>query len=111
KEDESPVFVVRGLTQESLKLKPGLDDAEGEENIAEGVDKDSGPTWSKVERALGLGPLSYAALGLAIFIIFLNNVLGLGWLTRMVGGETGAVVDYKQPFQVFPLDDPSNLLR
>ncbi|CAM9513015.1 unnamed protein product, partial [Laminaria digitata] len=73
------------------------------------------PVWDRVQMSLGLGKWSYAGLGLALFIIFLNNWLGVGWLTRAMTPDfdTEGLVDLEQrgqQIQVMPMDDPSNLL-
>ncbi|CAM9443383.1 unnamed protein product [Choristocarpus tenellus] len=111
------VFKVRGLQKDRWRATPW---SEGREDVevmeSKGVSDDQGvadtrSTWEKVQKALGLGFYSYAGLGLALIIIFLNQTLGLGWLAKLLGGDGGGVfVETQSPFQVVPLDDPSNLL-
>lgn len=81
----------------------------------EGEGRDETPLWDKVQASLGLGFWSYAGLGLALFIIVLNNWLGVGWLGRAINPDfdTEGMVNVErqtQQVQVMPLDDPSNLL-
>lgn len=92
---------------------------ENRDDQDDGVEEEGGelemPVWDRVQMSLGLGKWSYAGLGLALFIIFLNNWLGVGWLTRAMTPDfdTEGLVDIEQrgqQIQVMPMDDPSNLL-
>lgn len=70
-------------------------------------------TWDKMRVSMGLGTLSYVGLGLALFILILNNTLGPGWLGRFTSGDfdTEGIENIEnQAFQVMPLDGPNNLL-
>lgn len=74
-------------------------------------------TFPQLQKSLGLGAWSYVGLGTAIFVLVLNNTLGLGWLGRLFGGDfdTEGIVDVEgqrqQQVQVMQLDGDSNLLR
>lgn len=87
-----------------------------DQDVVEGEEGDfEMPVWDRVQMSLGLGKWSYAGLGLAVFIIFLNNWLGVGWLTRVMTPDfdTEGLVDVEgrgQQIQIMPMDDPSNLL-
>lgn len=88
----------------------GVEDGGGVEEAA-----DATPVWEKVQAALGLGVWSYVGLGLAVFIIALNNVLGVGWAAKFIDPDfdPDSVIDLQQQgrqIQYMPLDDTSNLL-
>lgn len=117
---EAPTFVIKGLGQgtkswrEAVREESLSDDAEGDSSNTSSGGESS--TWERVTQALGIGTWSYVTLGFSVFIILLNNTLGPGWLTRLLQGETfdqasTANIVEQRPFQVIPLDDPSNLLE
>lgn len=88
-------------------------DVDSDENVVAGTEgaQDERSVWQKAQEALGLGFWSYAGFGLALFILTLNNTLGLGWLARLIGAEgSGPRIDVNPQVQILPLDDPSNLL-
>ncbi|CAM9539241.1 unnamed protein product [Ascophyllum nodosum] len=74
--------------------------------------EDDTPVWDKIQQSLGLGKWSYIGLGLALFMITLNNVLGLGWLGRAINPdfELVDVESQRSQIEVMRLDDPSNLI-
>lgn len=85
------------------------------EETEESEAEDEVPILEKIQMSLGLGTWSYVGLGLSVFIIFLNNFLGMGWMTRVLQPDfdTEGLVDVeqqRQQIQVMPLDDASNLL-
>lgn len=93
--------------------------AEGLQNaqIGDGDGDEAGErsVWEKLQESLGLGTWSYVGLGLALFIILLNNVLGAGWLSRAINPafDPEGMIDVEREgrqIQVMPLDDASNLL-
>lgn len=129
-DNDTPILYIKGLKQGG-GVGVWDDDGRGEDNaaaVAEGLrtaeigdgDGDGGEAeersvWEKLQESLGLGTWSYVGLGLALFIILLNNVLGAGWLSRAFSPDfdRGGVVDVEREgrqIQVMPLDDASNLL-
>lgn len=112
-------MMARALRNAEREIEGGGDYEEGMEDGEEGLEAaepmDETPVWDKVQRALGLGVWSYVGLGLAVFIIALNNVLGVGWATKLVNPEfePDSVLDVQEQgrqIQYMPLDDASNLL-
>ncbi|CAM9583791.1 unnamed protein product [Ectocarpus fasciculatus] len=126
-DDVSPARGGGNAAMMARALRNAEREIEGGGDYEEGVEEDGGgagnqeavvnqmPVWEKVQAALGLGVWSYVGLGLAIFIIVLNNVLGVGWATKIVNPEyePDSVLDVQQQgrqIQYMPLDDASNLL-
>ena len=125
---ETPVFYIKGLKGGVGATRSQGDDAgEGRSHIitqrsASGVSEtgeirgmdgeDDTPVWDKIQQSLGLGKWSYIGLGLALFMITLNNVLGLGWLGRAINPdfELVDVESQRSQIEVMRLDDPSNLI-
>ncbi|CAM9640357.1 unnamed protein product [Scytosiphon promiscuus] len=111
-------MMARAIRNAEREIEGGGDYEEGVEDGEEGMAAepvDETPVWEKVQAALGLGVWSYVGLGLAVFIIALNNVLGVGWATKMVNPdyEPDSVLDVQEQgrqIQYMPLDDASNLL-
>lgn len=118
-----PVFYIKGL-EGGIGVGAREDDAD-EEGTSSGVDTqgsavgttedDTLSVWDNIRQSLGLGPWSYFGLGLALVMITLNNVLGLGWLGRVISPDSDAEglinIEGQQPqIRVIRLDDPSNLL-
>lgn len=109
-------MMARALRNAEREIEGGGSYEEGVEDeggIGEPVD--TTPVWEKVQAALGLGVWSYVGLGLAVFIIALNNVLGVGWAAKLIDPdfEPDSVLDLQQQgrqIQYMPLDDASNLL-
>lgn len=113
-------MMARALRNAEREIEGGGDYEEGVEEEGEGGGNQEAvvnqmPVWEKVQAALGLGVWSYVGLGLAVFIIVLNNVLGVGWATKIINPEyePDSVLDVQQQgrqIQYMPLDDASNLL-
>lgn len=88
---------------------------EGEEEKA----ADNNPVWERIQASLGLGTWSYVGLGVSLFLILLNNFLGLGWLARFLVPDFDPLVGEGQPskspsqnqeIETMPLGAPSNFL-
>ncbi|CAN0236733.1 unnamed protein product [Ectocarpus sp. 12 AP-2014] len=113
-------MMARALRNAEREIEGGGDYEEGVEEEGEGGGNQEAavnqmPVWEKVQAALGLGVWSYVGLGLAVFIIVLNNVLGVGWATKIINPEyePDSVLEVQQQgrqIQYMPLDDASNLL-
>lgn len=109
-------MMARALRNAEREIEGGGNYEEGVEDEGEVEEPaDTTPAWEKVQAALGLGVWSYVGLGLAVFIIALNNVLGVGWAAKLIDPdyEPDSVLDVQQQgrqIQYMPLDDTSNLL-
>lgn len=111
-------MMARALRNAEREIEGGGDYEEGvveDGGEAEKEPADATPVWEKVQAALGLGVWSYAGLGLAVFIIALNNVLGVGWAAKLIDPEYEPdgvlqLQDQGRQIQYMPLDDTSNLL-
>ncbi|CAM9193708.1 unnamed protein product [Ectocarpus sp. 6 AP-2014] len=113
-------MMARALRNAEREIEGGGDYEEGVEEEGEGGGNQEAvvnqmPVWEKVQAALGLGVWSYVGLGLAVFIIVLNNVLGVGWATKIINPEyePDSVLEVQEQgrqIQYMPLDDASNLL-
>lgn len=109
-------MMARALRNAEREIEGGGNYEEGVEDEGEVEEPaDTTPVWEKVQAALGLGVWSYVGLGLAVFIIALNNVLGVGWAAKLIDPdyEPDSVLDVQQQgrqIQYMPLDDTSNLL-
>lgn len=110
-------MMARALRNAEREIEGGGNYEEGVEEAGEVEEEqaDATPVWEKVQAALGLGVWSYVGLGLAVFIIALNNVLGVGWAAKLIDPdyEPDSVLDVQQQgrqIQYMPLDDSSNLL-
>lgn len=110
------VMMARALRNAEREFEGGgnyEEELEEEKSVDEPAD--TRPAWEKVEASLGLGVWSYVGLGLAVFIIALNNVLGVGWAAKIIDPEyePDSVLSLQQQgqqIQYMPLDDESNLL-
>lgn len=119
--DGNAAMMARALRNAEREIEGGgnyEEGVEGEEEEGGGVGRaaDAMPVWDKVQAALGLGFWSYAGLGLSVFIIALNNALGVGWAAKIMDPEfePDSVLDVQQQgrqIQYMPLDDASNLLE
>lgn len=108
-------MMARALRNAEREVEGGGNYEEGLEEEEDGEPVDTRPVWEKVEAALGLGVWSYVGLGLAVFIIALNNVLGVGWAAKIIDPEyepdsVFTVEQQGRQIQYMPLDDDSNLL-
>lgn len=109
-------MMARALRNAEREIEGGGNYEEGVEDEGEVEEPaDTTPVLEKVQAALGLGVWSYVGLGLAVFIIALNNVLGVGWAAKLIDPdyEPDSVLTVPQQrgqIQYMPLDDSSNLL-
>ncbi|CAM9123233.1 unnamed protein product [Chrysoparadoxa australica] len=106
--DEAPSFVITVKQEEE---EDALSSASNELQQADANIEGQESAWQQTTRALGLGPVSFAMLGLSVLIITCNAVLGPGWVGRLSDGaprrgETAQMA----PYQELLLNGPENLI-
>ena len=103
-----PVYSLTGISDE----EQDGDGRNSDDLTSDGNEPESLSAWSRTQQALGLGPWSFAALGLALVIIVCNNSLGPGWAGRLLSedGASGALAP-PLPYNVVPLNRPENMLQ
>lgn len=129
-DSDAPILFIKGLKEgggvgvwgddgreedTATAVAEGLRNAQIGDGDGDGDEAEERSVWEKLQESLGLGTWSYVGLGLALFIILLNNVLGAGWLSRAINPDFDreGIINVEREgrqIQIMPLDDASNLL-